>query len=582
MPDDESPFRKRTVVWVAWTVAIVAGGLKAWATRYSMEPDTISYLDMADAYLRHDWFMALNGWWNPFYAWLLCLVEEVTKHHPYWEFPGVHVLNFGIYVVGLGCVHFALHHLARAIRALDGGSQQEGCCHLPESALFVVGYFLYISSSLYLITFLHGADLCLADFVYLAFGLLFKLVVEPLRWKPYLWLGAALAGGYLTKSVMLPVGMFFLAIAAFFIGKPRQTLPRLLVAALVFSVLAAPFVAALSRSKGRLTFSDTGRDNYALYVSMDFQKSRGTVAPYLLWDLAVPGSGRPTHPTHVIFHSPDVYEFGTPFEATYGAWADPSYWYEGIMPVFNLSRQWWAVRHHFSAYYSWFIVDQPAWVAALLVLVWLGADSKSRLHAFRVTWGFVLPALGALAVYAAVHSERRFIGAYFTLIWVCLFAGIRLPNSPQIRRLAGGVTLAASLASLLTAVIPSALDDCRAIWGRTQGSDDACVRVASALQQLGIRPGTRIAYIGSSIDATWCRLNHQHIVTEIPAKAAAGYWDADKATKIRVRAAMASTGAVAIVTDAPPRNDPEAGWRRIDPNEDLYVCLLTASAAEKM
>jgi len=28
------------------------GGLRAWASRYYIDPDTISYLDMADAYLR--------------------------------------------------------------------------------------------------------------------------------------------------------------------------------------------------------------------------------------------------------------------------------------------------------------------------------------------------------------------------------------------------------------------------------------------------------------------------------------------------------------------------------------------------
>ena len=40
------------VVFFFWILAIALGGLRAWASRYYIDPDTISYLDMADAYLR--------------------------------------------------------------------------------------------------------------------------------------------------------------------------------------------------------------------------------------------------------------------------------------------------------------------------------------------------------------------------------------------------------------------------------------------------------------------------------------------------------------------------------------------------
>src|ERR1700758_5447176 len=65
----------RTVIITFWMLALAIGGLRAWATRYWVDPDTISYLDMADAYLRGDWSMAFNGQWNPFYAWLLGLMQ---------------------------------------------------------------------------------------------------------------------------------------------------------------------------------------------------------------------------------------------------------------------------------------------------------------------------------------------------------------------------------------------------------------------------------------------------------------------------------------------------------------------------
>src|SRR6185369_13250535 len=46
-------------------VAAVLGALQAWDRRYAMNPDGISYLDVADAYLRGDWAVAVNGYWSP-------------------------------------------------------------------------------------------------------------------------------------------------------------------------------------------------------------------------------------------------------------------------------------------------------------------------------------------------------------------------------------------------------------------------------------------------------------------------------------------------------------------------------------
>ena len=52
----------------AWTVAIVLGGLQVVAHPYRLSSDdAISYLDLADAYLRHDWKSVLNGYWSPLY-----------------------------------------------------------------------------------------------------------------------------------------------------------------------------------------------------------------------------------------------------------------------------------------------------------------------------------------------------------------------------------------------------------------------------------------------------------------------------------------------------------------------------------
>lgn len=81
-------------------ILAITAGVSKLGTRYEVDTDIISYLDIADAYLRGDWSMALNGQWNPFYAWLLVLMQLSVKPDPYWEFPAIAGLNFGIYVAG--------------------------------------------------------------------------------------------------------------------------------------------------------------------------------------------------------------------------------------------------------------------------------------------------------------------------------------------------------------------------------------------------------------------------------------------------------------------------------------------------
>jgi hypothetical protein len=78
----------------AWTIATVAGFLKAWAARFSLSPDATNYLDLASAYLRHDWHNAINAYWSPLFSWLLALVLAVFRPSVYTESTALHLLNF--------------------------------------------------------------------------------------------------------------------------------------------------------------------------------------------------------------------------------------------------------------------------------------------------------------------------------------------------------------------------------------------------------------------------------------------------------------------------------------------------------
>ena len=97
--DDETPHhwddppsrtdRSSTILRITFcSVAVTLGLIQAWVTRFAMNPDGISYLDMGDGFWRGEWHMLLNGYWSPLYGFLLGLALKILKPTPYWEFPG--------------------------------------------------------------------------------------------------------------------------------------------------------------------------------------------------------------------------------------------------------------------------------------------------------------------------------------------------------------------------------------------------------------------------------------------------------------------------------------------------------------
>src|SRR5690242_9693843 len=62
------------VTIIACIVACFLVALDLWANRDLFDPEGITDLDMADAYLRGDWRTALVGLWGPLYPWLLALM----------------------------------------------------------------------------------------------------------------------------------------------------------------------------------------------------------------------------------------------------------------------------------------------------------------------------------------------------------------------------------------------------------------------------------------------------------------------------------------------------------------------------
>lgn len=408
MTDRKPQSQKVTALY--WSLAIGLGALRAWpaARNHSMNEDGISYLDVADAYLRGDWAAAINGYWSPLYSWLLGIAMYLVNPSPYWEFSLVHIVNFLIYLSALICFDFFWRELREVRQEASARLSNGWLTTFPEWAWLALGYALFLWSSLILIKiWAVTPDMCVAAFVYLAAALLIRIRRGLAGWTTFALLGGVLGLGYLAKAAMFPLAFVFLAVALFSARDLRRAAPRALIALSVFLLVAGPYLVTLSLYKERVTFGDSGMLNYARYVNG---------LPHVHWQGELTGNSVPRHPTRKIADSPAVYEFATPIAATYPVWYDPSYWYEGIVPQFNLQQQGKALVANAAKYFDLFFRLQGALLTGVFILYMMRGRSRWwGLKDGASYWSLLIPALAALAMYALVLVERRYVAPFVVL-----------------------------------------------------------------------------------------------------------------------------------------------------------------------
>jgi 4-amino-4-deoxy-L-arabinose transferase-like glycosyltransferase len=575
-PDEYRWKRTLFLHFFFWIGASVIGALHAWSARHSMNADGISYLDMADAYMHADWNTAINAYWSPLYAWLLGAAMHVLRPSSYWEYPVVHLVNFAIYLISLGCFAFLLsevmHYGHGVVTLLNRYA-------IPDWACVVIGYSLFIWSSVDLssLSFV-TPDGCVAALVYLAAGLLVRIKRkrEAANLRLFVCLGLVLGLAYLAKAPMFLLAFVFLSASMLPIEKLRQDLFRSATALAVFILVASPFVVTLSIAKGRLTYSDTGKLAYAVFVG-------GTKVRH--WQGENPNEGVPKHTTRKIVHEPAVYEFETPLGVTYPPWYDPSYWFEGLKIQFSLPKQIGSLRTRLGEYSEIFF-DQSLVLTGLIVgatiFSGMGWGRRKFLSSDAVHWYLIAPAIAAFAMYSLVHVESRYVAPFIVLFWLGIFSTVIVPASVKSKGLVSCVTFIMFALMAVKIVVPAgeiAYATVRELVRPEDNSATEMWRVADGLHAMGIHSGDRVAIIGwGSEEARWARLARVKIIAEIPALEGWGFfegdkfWSADETIKSQVYHALARTGVkimVARVADSAPSD----GWHKIE-NTTYWVHFL--------
>ena len=538
--------------------------------------DTVSYLDIGDFIWHGHWSLAVNGLWNPLYSAILGLAVGLFRPSFYWEYPLVHLVVFLIFLYTVWCYDFFLRQLVLLRRETE--SQEE--LSVPTWVWFCIGYVLFLWSSLQLIGVSEtNPDMLVAAFFYLACGLLVRIRRGPAGWPVFCGLGLALGFGYLTKSIMFPVSIACLASAAV-IG--RLQLRRVLASITVFLALSGPYIVALSVAKGRVTFGDSGRYNYAVHVNnipgAHWQGEQGDFA----------GAGQPLHPTRKISSQPAVFEFGSPIGGTYPAWTDPTYWYGGVQPRLNFRRVISTESHLLMDECLALFDLHGSVIAGIFVMLYASGRRWLVMRDIARYWFLIFPALATLGMYAMIHIEPRYLGPFLVTILMTLFLAARLPASDVSNSLCSAVAVLILVMYFLPIGSPSLRVKVffRDVLGRSPADPDAPAEVVKGMYELGLRPGDNIASLEWSLYgmSTWARLARVKIVAEAfywperPETAGNNFWQADSVTQDRVIHAFAATGATFVVSQLPPPISDAPGWQRVGTTHYYAYAFHTGGA----
>jgi hypothetical protein len=499
---------------------------------YQIDGDAVAYMDIGDLMRSHQWAGIVNGYWNPLYPAALSIGHILFHPTRYNELHAYYMVNFGIFLLEmLAVVAFtdALIQL-RELRETSTAARNPSPFLLDRYTLRYLGIaILVISSQRELSMGKVRPDALLLTFLLFALAALLKhLTTNHLRYAALM--GVALGLAYLAKSfAFLFTFLCILALIAFRFFWQRQSIARIAASAVLvfvcFSIVAGPYIAALSHQKGRFDFGDSGNLNYVWFVAgtekMHLQQNQ--TALFGAADVHL------QHPEKQLLDNPPVLSYKQLPYGTYPDWFDTSFFNERIKAHMNLRLQITVIRQCILRILR-YMCNHPEAYALLAVLLLLGA----RLYpAWRPTanafWlvPFVL-GIATLCIYGIVNVEDRYLSAAFLALLLPLFAAMRTPPAAETSAIQStAIRTGASAAIVLLALL--AVAESARIVGELRRNlvfaqsptgwyDHHIFPAAHALNTLGVGPGDTVACIGTmacTYDIYWARLAGVRILTEI-------------------------------------------------------------------
>ena len=551
-------------VW--WAICLAWAGILTWDSRHSVNPDGLSYLDMASAALSGGPAKLMNGCWSPGYPALISVALWIFHPHPNQEFPLIHLVNIFIFVLALWAFSSFLRHWLLLMHQIEPTVGNIEGYFIP----FAFCTFLWFSldfSAARLLT----PDLCVAAIVFFVSSICCRLSLPSSTWKHYLALGVALTAGYCMKNAMLPLGLGLLALL--FLVPPRGIQrQKLLFSTVVFLLLSAPLVVMFSNQTGRLSYGETGRLNYLWDVDQ---------VPDIGWTGESPSiHGTPEHPPRKLTQIPLTIEFASPVNGTYPLWDDPAYWYSGAIVRFDLRHQLKAIKKTLQSYEE--ILFQTAAYAAGAIVLILWCLYEKRLPSLpRDAWWQLAWPVAACSMYALVHVDHRYISPFLVLFWVTVYGvlTLRLKDQCTWPLLATCIgTMMFTLTANPLAAGARAVRDC--IRPRHQEDYEM---IADRLNKLGLHSGDRLALVGSAFSPAeaypyYARIDRLRVVAQIPDENE--FWRLSAPELESEKQRLASIGVKAVVAINRPDYIAREKWSDVILDRGVRFNILLLSEPE--
>jgi hypothetical protein len=469
-PTVPSPAVRREIDLLAVICVLLCVTL-AWAGRTALNPDGVSYLDMAERMAAGDWAAAAQGYWSPLYSMLLAAVTAVSGARGAQLLSLVHATNAAIAIGGIAL----LWRLARA----------------HGDAVFARGLF---AAFLLCSARTPRLDAVTPDLLLLAMvvGIGMELLQhDGRRWLPLgLWMGMA----YLAKTSSWP-WLLVSVMALLLLGHPARRL-AVLRASAVAAALMLLWVVPMSLQARTFTLGSAGRLNACWYLERCDSRTPDTHAgSHTRLGALTLGDGEAVAIADYT---------GTPW--TYLPWSDPTAWEAGVvtrarapMDLADLAgywwRQFWVVLTLWTPHLLLGVLAPLAWIAwrpNLLADGW--RDRRAALIAIL---------LGVIGVgqFVAVHAEPRLIAPFVLLASMGVLWWLRPPGAA-----AGGRSIPAGWLLFLTWIgfataVPRGLNHVRNLSARATADVARLANLAEAAERgvPGGLAGRQIVVIGPAI-----------------------------------------------------------------------------------
>ena len=526
---------------------LTLGFLQAWASRFYIEHDGVNYLDVAQACARHDWRHAINGYWSPLYSWLLAIIEITSRPAPYWESTYLHLLNFFLFVLALIAFEFFFGRVLALVHSLFPELNDETT--RPAWAWWLLAYTAFAVCALRIITLGNDTpDMGLAALVFLATGLLADLRQSQRGPVQYALLGVVLGFAYLMKGVMFPLFFVFLFSAAFAPGEIKKPDPRALATFAGFLIVSLPYVGALSHERGHFTFGETGKVAYIHEVLHADEHKLNSVSR-LTRETRNSGNDEAQHLPQKLTDDPPAYIYAAPNTlATSAALYDPSYWWTGRTPHFDIREQVRAVGRAGASFFH-MLSTEKQWVAGWLVLA-LFAPAWRRMWArLRLLWFIWCPPVITLALYSLVLVEPRYAAVWITIIWIVLFAAVDWPQANGTRNLGAAVVLAIAITSGV-AILKGGFDNLAECLRK---EPNVSFEIGQSLLGMGLKPGDQVAFLGhTTVSYYWAHLSHLRVTGDVQLDDMGAYWMASPRKRNEITETFRKNNIKALVLSSAP------------------------------